>query len=142
MAALIVKRLSENAKIPTRGSAQAAGYDLYSAVDIVIPAQGKTIVATDISICLPDGCYGRVAPRSGLASKNFLDTGAGVIDADYRGPLGVVMFNFSKEDYQVKVGDRVAQLILERIFTPEVVEVEELDMTVRGHNGYGSSGKR
>lgn len=66
----------------------------------MIPAQGKAIVPTDLSIAVPDGCYGRVAPRSGLAAKHHLDTGAGVIDADYRGPVGVVMFNFSQVDYQ------------------------------------------
>ncbi|KAI8089205.1 dUTPase-like protein [Halteromyces radiatus] len=137
---LLVKKLSDKGKLPTRGSAQAAGYDLYSAADIVIPAQGKVIVPTDISIAVPEGCYGRVAPRSGLAAKHFIDTGAGVIDADYRGPVGIVLFNFSKEDYQVRQGDRVAQLILERIFTPEVMEVQDLDATVRGAGGYGSTG--
>ncbi|ORX56868.1 deoxyuridine triphosphatase [Hesseltinella vesiculosa] len=138
---LLVKKLSEKAILPTRGSAQAAGYDLYSASDIVIPAQGKVIVPTDISIAVPEGCYGRVAPRSGLAVKHFIDTGAGVIDADYRGPVGVVLFNFSKEDYKVTQGDRIAQLVLERIYTPDVVEVEDLDATDRGAGGYGSTGK-
>ncbi|KAI9492708.1 dUTPase-like protein [Zychaea mexicana] len=142
MPRLLVKRLSENAKVPTRGSALAAGYDLYSAADTVIPAQGKVIVPTDLSIAVPEGCYGRVAPRSGLAAKHFLDTGAGVIDADYRGPVGVVMFNFSKVDYKVKQGDRVAQLVLERIYTPEVEEVEDLDQTVRGAGGFGSTGQQ
>ncbi|KAI8149160.1 dUTPase-like protein [Fennellomyces sp. T-0311] len=137
---LLVKRLSENAIIPTRGSPLAAGYDLYSSADTVIPAQGKAIVPTDLSIAVPEGCYGRVAPRSGLAAKHFLDTGAGVIDADYRGAVGVVMFNFSQVDYKVKQGDRIAQLVLERIFTPEVEEVEELDATDRGAGGFGSTG--
>ncbi|CDH53381.1 dutpase putaive [Lichtheimia corymbifera JMRC:FSU:9682] len=139
---LAVKRLSENAKLPTRGSAIAAGYDLYSAANTVIPAQGKVIVPTDLSIAVPEGCYGRIAPRSGLASKHFLDTGAGVIDADYRGPVGVLMFNFATTDYEVKQGDRIAQLILERIYTPEVVEVNELDDTERGAGGFGSTGRQ
>ena len=65
----------------------------------MIPSKGKAIVPTDISLAIPEGHYGRVAPRSGLAAKHHLDTGAGVIDADYRGPLGVLMFNFSSEDY-------------------------------------------
>jgi dUTP pyrophosphatase len=73
---------------------------LSSSADTVIPAQGKAVVPTDISIAVPTGCYGRVAPRSGLAVKHHLDTGAGVIDEDYRGPVGVVMFNFSKSDYE------------------------------------------
>lgn len=113
-----------------------------SAADVVIPAQGKVIVPTDLSIALPEGTYGRVAPRSGLAVKHHLDVGAGVVDADYRGPLGVVMFNFSQSDYQVKEGDRIAQLIVERIMTPAVMEVDDLDNTDRGAGGFGSTGKR
>ena len=66
--------------------------------------------------------------------------GAGVIDADYRGPVGVILFNYSDVDFEVKVGDRIAQLIIERIMTPEVVEVEDLDATVRGESGFGSTG--
>ena len=97
---------------------------------------------TDLSIAVPEGTYGRVAPRSGLAVKHFLDVGAGVVDADYRGPLGVVLFNFGKEDYQVREGDRIAQLVLERIVTPDVLEVESLDDTQRGEGGFGSTGKR
>ncbi|CAG8700083.1 12247_t:CDS:2 [Cetraspora pellucida] len=121
---LLVKRLSEKAKLPFRVSPQAAGYDLYSAVEMVVPAKGKALVNTDISIALPEGTYGRVAPRSGLALKHFLDCGAGVIDADFRGPVGVLLFNFGDEDYKVKEGERIAQLILERIYTPEVVETD------------------
>lgn len=138
---LLVKRLSENATIPTRGTPLSAGYDLYSAVETVVPAKGKAIVPTDLSIAVPEGCYGRVAPRSGLAVKHFLDCGAGVIDADYRGNVGVVLFNFSDVDYVVKPKERVAQLILERILTPEIKEVEDLDDTERGAGGFGSTGK-
>jgi len=81
---LLVKKLSENAIIPTRGSSSSAGLDLYAAHPTVIPAKGKGIVPTDLSIALPEGTYGRVAPRSGLAVKNHIDVGAGVIDMDYR----------------------------------------------------------
>lgn len=137
---LLVKKLSENATLPKRGSAGAAGYDLSSAEDTVVPARGKAVVKTDIAIRVPKGTYGRVAPRSGLAVKNFIDTGAGVVDEDYRGNVGVVLFNHSDVDFQVKKGDRVAQLVLEVIKTPEVEEVEELDDTERGANGYGSTG--
>ncbi|XP_067941681.1 uncharacterized protein [Watersipora subatra] len=93
-------KLTEHAMAPTRGSKMSAGYDLYSAYDCLVPAKGKCLVKTDIQIELPQGCYGRVAPRSGLAHKHFLDTGAGVIDADYRGNVGVILFNFNTEDYQ------------------------------------------
>jgi hypothetical protein len=83
--ASLLFRLSQHAIIPTRGSAGAAGYDLSSAKDVLVPARGKALCPTDLSIALPEGTYGRVAPRSGLTWKHSLDTGAGVIDADYRG---------------------------------------------------------
>uniref|UniRef100_UPI00398E7125 deoxyuridine 5'-triphosphate nucleotidohydrolase-like isoform X2 n=1 Tax=Pristiophorus japonicus TaxID=55135 RepID=UPI00398E7125 len=93
-------KLSDNAYPPTRGSERAAGYDLYSAYDYVVLAQDKVIVKTDIQIAVPSGFYGRVAPRSGLAAKHFIDVGAGVIDEDYRGNVGVILFNFSKESFE------------------------------------------
>ncbi|XP_072479369.1 deoxyuridine 5'-triphosphate nucleotidohydrolase, mitochondrial [Notamacropus eugenii] len=133
-------RLSEHATAPSKGSARAAGYDLYSAYDYTIPAMEKAIVKTDIQISLPPGCYGRVAPRSGLAAKHFIDVGAGVIDEDYRGNVGVVLFNFGKETFEVKKGDRIAQLICERVFYPELEEVQGLDDTERGAGGFGSTG--
>ncbi|XP_038606668.1 deoxyuridine 5'-triphosphate nucleotidohydrolase, mitochondrial [Tachyglossus aculeatus] len=134
-------RLSEHATAPTRGSARAAGYDLYSAYDYSIPAMEKALVKTDIQISLPHGCYGRVAPRSGLAAKHFIDVGAGVIDEDYRGNVGVILFNFGKEKFEVKKGDRIAQLICERVFYPELEEVQGLDDTERGSGGFGSTGQ-
>ncbi|KAK3694724.1 dUTPase-like protein [Podospora appendiculata] len=137
---LMVKKLSDKARLPTRGSAFAAGYDLYASKDTTVPARGKALVDTDISMAVPAGTYGRIAPRSGLASKNFIDTGAGVIDADYRGQVKVLLFNHSEADFSVKEGDRVAQLVLERIYTPDVVEVQELEESVRGAGGFGSTG--
>ena len=98
----------------------AAGYDLKSAYNVVVPAEGKALVKTDIQIQLPSGCYGRVAPRSGLAWKIFINVGAGVIDEDYRGNVGVVLFNHAKADFNVAKGYRIAQLICERIFYPEI----------------------
>jgi dUTP pyrophosphatase len=83
---------------------------------------------------------GRVAPRSGLAAKHSIDTGAGVIDADYRGEVKVILFNFSDTDFAIKEGDRIAQLIIERIYTPEVAVVEKLEESVRGGGGFGSTG--
>lgn len=112
---LQVKLLSETAKAPTRGSIHAAGYDLYASKPAKIPARGKMMVDTDISIAVPAGTYGRVAPRSGLASKHSIDTGAGVIDADYRGPVKVLLFNFGENEFAIEAGDRIAQLIVERV---------------------------
>lgn len=112
---LQVKFLSDTAKAPSRSSAFAAGYDLYASKAATVPAWGKVLVDTDISIALPAGTYGRVAPRSGLAIKHSIHTGAGVIDADYRGPLKVLLFNLSGTEFGVEAGDRVAQLIVERV---------------------------
>uniref|UniRef100_A0A3Q2SQU8 Deoxyuridine 5'-triphosphate nucleotidohydrolase n=1 Tax=Fundulus heteroclitus TaxID=8078 RepID=A0A3Q2SQU8_FUNHE len=134
-------KLSEHATTPTRGSAKAAGYDLYSAYDYSIMPMDKAIVKTDIQIAVPHGCYGRVAPRSGLAAKHFIDVGAGVVDEDYRGNVGVVLFNFGKETFEVKKGDRVAQLVCEKICYPDLVEEETLDETDRGAGGFGSTGR-
>lgn len=98
------------------------------------------MVKTDIQIEVPEGTYGRVAPRSGLAWKNFIDVGAGVIDQDYRGNVGVILFNHSDTPFEIKKGDRIAQLILERIVHPVVVEAETLSDTNRGAGGFGSTG--
>ena len=137
---MLVKKLTEFATIPKRGSEFAAGFDLSSAYDVEVPARGKALVKTDISIAIPPSTYARIAPRSGLAWKNFIDTGAGVIDYDYRGNVGVILFNHSDDVFQVKRGDRIAQLILERISMAEAVEVDELQETVRGEGGFGSTG--
>ncbi|KAF0043032.1 hypothetical protein F2P81_004369 [Scophthalmus maximus] len=140
-AVLRFAKLSEHARTPTRGSTKAAGYDLYSAYDYSIGPMDKAIVKTDIQIAVPHGCYGRVAPRSGLAAKHFIDVGAGVVDEDYRGNVGVVLFNFSKDTFDVKKGDRVAQLVCERICYPDLEEQETLDETERGAGGFGSTGR-
>eukprot|EP01018_Ginkgo_biloba_P004482 Gb_07875 [translate_table: standard] len=137
---LRVKKLSPNAILPSRGSALAAGYDLSSACDAVVPARGKALVQMDLSIAIPEGTYARVAPRSGLAWKQSIDVGAGVIDADYRGAVGVILFNHSNQDFGIKAGDRIAQLIIEKILTPRVLEVDDLDSTFRGVGGFGSTG--
>ena len=137
---LRVQKLTNNAALPKRSTEGAAGYDLCAAQDCTIPASGKGLVKTGISISFPPGLYARIAPRSGLALKRFIDVGAGVVDADYRGEVGVVLFNHGDHDFEVKMGDRIAQLILERIDTPPVEEVQGLDSTVRGSGGFGSTG--
>ena len=132
--------MKNSAAIPKRATEGAAGYDLASAEETVVPAKGKIVVKTGISIATPEGCYGRIAPRSGLAVKKCIDVGAGVIDSDYRGEVGVVLFNHSDEDFEVKQGDRIAQLMLEKIATPQVKEAADLPSTVRGSQGFGSTG--
>ncbi|CAK9827607.1 Deoxyuridine 5'-triphosphate nucleotidohydrolase [Anthophora retusa] len=134
-------RLSDKAFAPTKGSKYAAGYDLRSAYEYIVPASGKQLVKTDLQIEVPEGTYGRIAPRSGLAWKSHVDVGAGVIDADYRGNVGIVLFNHSNEDLKISAGDRVAQLICEKITYPELQEVNSLDITERGEGGFGSTGE-
>ncbi|CAI5450980.1 unnamed protein product [Caenorhabditis angaria] len=117
-------KLNENAQMPTYGSLAAAGADLYR-----------------LQLELPFGYYGRVAPRSGLAAKHFIDVGAGVVDSDYRGELKVLLFNFNETDFEVKKGDRIAQLVCEQIAHCTYEQVESLDDTERGAGGFGSTGK-
>lgn len=138
---LKIKKLHPDAKIPIRGSPLAASYDIFSNEEFTIAPKGKYLFSTGISMAIPSGHYGRVAPRSGLATKHFIDVGAGVIDEDYRGEVKVLLFNFGEDGYLVGKGDRIAQLILERISTPKIEEVEELDSTIRGEGGFGSTGK-
>lgn len=137
---LPVMKLDDNATIPTRGSKNSAGLDLYSSVEIVIPSHGKAIVSTSIAVFLPANTYGRIAPRSGLAVKYFLDVGAGVIDEDYAGEICIVMFNFGNEDYTVKKKTRIAQLIITPVLYLSCHEVGTRKKTERGEKGFGSTG--
>ena len=131
------KKLSYFAKAPTKSTPLSAGYDLYSVQNIIVPARGRVLIRTDLQIQVPDGCYGRIAPRSGLSVKKFIDVGAGVVDADYTGNVAVLLINHSDTDYTVKCGDAIAQLICEKIFYPELKEVDSIDDTVRGKRGLG-----
>ena len=142
---IIFKKLHKDSIVPKKGSALAAGYDLFCYIDkdIIIESMGKSRIPTGISVQLPHNTYGRVAPRSGLTWNKFLDVGAGVVDEDYRGEILVILFNFSKENVKIKNGDKIAQLIVERIMPTEVVIFEpdqELDETKRGGKGFGSTG--
>ena len=138
---LLIKKLSPDAIIPTRASQGSVGYDLYSTEDTVVPCQcGRVIVGTGIAVGLPEGVYARIAPRSGLAAKHCIDIGAGVIDPDYTGEIKVIMFNHGDVEYMIKQGDKIAQMILERCETPPIEEVIEIEDTVRGTKGFGSSG--
>lgn len=134
-----VKRLSDSAIMPRKGTIGSAGYDLYASTECCVPAKGKAIVKTDIAMAIPYGYYGRVAPRSSMAMKHT-DIGAGVIDSDYRGEIGIVLFNHSDSDLHIKMHDRVAQILIEKLGMGLLVEVDELDTTLRGGDGYGSTG--
>ena len=135
-----VKRLSPNATLPTSATPNSAGLDLASAYDYVIAAKSKKIIKTDLTIKIPKGCYGRIAPRSSLTLNYFIDVGAGVVDEDFSGNICIILFNFSNEDFYISKGDRVAQLIFEQIVIAPVVEVGDVSSTIRGDRGFGSSG--
>jgi len=139
MTTLLVTKLSEHAHLPTRGSALAAGLDLYALEEHVIAPRSGALVGTGISVEVPPGYYGRIAPRSGLSVKTSLVVNAGVIDADYRGEVKIVFHNFTEHEVKLARGDRVAQLILEQIGMFEVEEVSELGASERGANGFGST---
>lgn len=137
---LRVRLLSPLARLPERGSKGAAGYDLFASVPVVLPVGGRARVATDIAVSIPDGTYGRVAPRSGLAVKHGIDVLAGVVDKDYRGGIDVVMINHGDKPFRIDIGDKIAQLVLEKIAVVSVVEVDSLEETERGAAGFGSTG--
>ena len=134
--------LDEHARVPSRGSSEAAGYDISALCDGYVDAGCRCLVRTGIAIEVPPGTYGRLAPRSGLSLKHGIHIGAGVIDRDYRGEVGVLLCNLGTERFEYKRGDRIAQLILEKITTPIVNVVERFESeTERGADGFGSTGK-
>ena len=145
-----VKFLNENAKLPVYGSQYAAGMDVFSAVECSIPPLSRKLVGTGISVSWNSDLrmddetnyYLRIAPRSGLAAKSCVDVGAGVVDYDYRGEVFVLLINNHPENaFEVRQGDKIAQLILEKCLRPVIGEVTEHSATERGVNGFGSTGR-
>lgn len=132
--------MNQNAILPTRAHADDAGLDLYNLEDFTLqPGEGRAI-KTGIALAVPKGHVGLVADRSSLG-KRGLKTAGGVIDAGYRGEIHIVLWNISNEVFELKHGERLAQLLLIPIATPAVEEVTSLDETTRGTKGFGSSGK-
>jgi len=136
-----VKRFNADARLPSRANAEDAGYDISSIEDVEIPPNGGwKLVSTGIGFTVPPGTYGRIAPRSGLSTKGLM-VGAGVVDRGYTAEVKVLLFNHGTQPYKVSKGDRIAQVILEKIEMVDVEEVSELDPSDRGLGGFGSSGK-
>lgn len=136
-----------DATIPNRNNSYDAGMDISSREDVIIGPGAKHAVATGIALLFPNDCYARIAPRSGLAFKYAIDVLAGVVDYGYTDEIRVILVNHGKTDFVVKSGDRIAQIIFEKIYVPEVVEeipYDTLSATIsdnkRGLNGFGSSG--
>jgi dUTP pyrophosphatase len=144
---LHIKKLNDNVIVPKYGSEYAAGLDICSSINIIIPPRTRKLIPSGISVSWSGEdatkYYLRVAPRSGLSVKNNIDIGAGVIDYDYRGEIFICFINNDNEkEYEIKNGDRIAQLILTKIETfNEITEVDEHDDTNRGINGFGSTGR-
>lgn len=137
---LKVKKLVDHAQLPTFGSNKAAGMDLYSAETKTIPAGRTVLVKTGIAVSFPAGNALLLWDRSGLASKHHLHRLAGVIDADYRGEIGIVLTNLSTKSYTVTQGERVCQALLTAVERPTIEEVDDLSKTTRGRGGFGSTG--
>jgi dUTP pyrophosphatase len=134
------KKLDKNAIAPSKANHTDAGYDLYALEDCIIPSQNRLMIKTGISMAIPDGYVGLIWPRSGLAVKHGLDTMAGVVDSGYRGEVCVVLQNHGYEPYNVKAGDRIAQILFQSILSVQMIETEELNNSDRGQSGFGSSG--
>jgi dUTP pyrophosphatase len=138
--ALLFKRLDQRAVLPTRGSTLAAGLDICAIEALTIKPGERTLARTGLAVAIPEGYYGRVAPRSGLATKQGLDVLAGVIDADYRGEIRCLLHNAGDETIHLAAGSKICQLIIEKIITPAAVWADDIDETERGSGGFGSTG--
>ena len=139
---LKVRILDADGRLPVRSNPTDAGADLFSAESLMIHPGERATVSTEISLEIPEGFYGRVAPRSGLASKHGVDVLAGVVDSSYRGEVKVVLLNTDRSNtFFVEKGDRIAQLIVEAHFNLPIVETDSLSESGRGSGGFGSTGK-
>ena len=141
-----IKKLRENAKIPKKATNGSAGMDLYACIDepITLAPGQLAVVPTGIAIALPENsCAAFLYARSGLGVKHgiCLSNGVGVIDSDYRGEICAGLCNVSDKPYTIEPDERVCQMVIAPVLTPDVVEVSELDDTDRGEGGFGSTGK-
>lgn len=137
---LLIKFNHEDAQLPVRSTEESAGYDLHTIEDGNIEPGQTKLFDTGLSFTVPEGTYGRIAPRSGLSKKGLL-VNAGVIDRDYTGPVKIMLHNLTNETYIVSKKDRIAQLILEKIELSDIKLVDSLVTTDRGEGGFGSTGK-
>lgn len=126
--------------LPARGSLLAAGLDIYAIEDLTLQPGERTLARTGLAVDIPEGYYGRLAPRSGLATQQGLDTLAGVIDADYRGEIRCLLYNAGDEAIHLPAQSKICQLIVEKIITPTAVWADDITETDRGSGGFGSTG--
>lgn len=139
-------KVHNDAVLPVRAHPTDAGMDLSACEAVIVPSQGQAIVETGIAVCMPPDCYARIAPRSGLAAKHSIDVLAGVVDEGYTNSIKVILFNHSNACFEVQPGDRVAQIIFEKIYIPKTVPevsydaLQEYKLGDRGLCGFGSTG--
>lgn len=136
-----LRKLAENVKLPAYKRPGDAGLDLYSREDHVLQPGEQHVFKLGFAMAIPEGTVALIWDRSGLAAKHGVTTLAGVIDHTYRGEVGVVLMNASRQAYEVKSGDRIAQMLVQHVHTADIREVDELPETVRGEGGFGSSGR-
>lgn len=136
-----IELASPVARVPIRGTAGSAGYDLFACENVCIAAGERRLVDVGIRLAFPSDVYVRIAPRSGLSVRHCIDVGAGVVDSDYRGVLKVLLINNGAEVFEVKVGDRIAQMIFEQLRHFSFSVVDDIGVSDRGSGGFGSTGR-
>lgn len=141
-----IKKVRENAKIPTRGTSGAAGFDLYACITepLTLKKGDTALIPTGIAIAVPEGYAAFIHSRSGLSVKRgiCLLNSVGVIDSDYRGEICVGVIKATDEPYTIEPNERIAQMVIKPVETPELIETDELDSTDRGAGGFGSTGTK
>jgi dUTP pyrophosphatase len=140
---LKVLLLNKRARLPERNNPTDAGLDIFSTENISIPSKSWQTISTGISISLPDGFYAKISPRSGLAAKHGIDVFAGIVDSSYRGEVKVVLYNAGVKEYNINIGDKIAQLVIHECKlwdSIEVFSINDLGSSERGEKGFNSSG--
>ena len=140
-----LKRLDPGLPLPSYAHETDAGCDLYSRIDVALKPGGRTLVPTGIEIAIPEGYAGFIQPRSGLALKHGVSivNSPGLIDSGYRGEVSVILINQdTKKTFRVRRGDKICQLVIQKVERPEFQVVDSLDETIRGKDGFGSSGRK
>jgi len=135
-----VKKLKEKAILPSYAHVGDAGLDLFSVEDCVVPARKRGLVSTGIAMELPEGYFASIRGKSGLALKKGISILGGVIEHTYRGEYGVIILNTGDEDFLIRAGDKIAQVVIAPVDTAEVFEVGDLNESVRGDGAFGSTG--
>ena len=139
---IAVKKVDPRAKLPVYFYEGDAGMDLFALVDTVIPAVQRVSVRTGIAMAIPEGYAGLIWDRSGMAAKSGIKSMGGVIDSNYRGEIKVVLHNLSTQPFTIEKGMRIAQMLIQKVEQKQILEVEELDDTIRGEKGFGSTGTK